>query len=1269
MSDFLEDLRKLSPKQLMLLAYDQHERLQAAVLREPIAIIGIGCRLPGASGPDEFWRLLERGGDAIRDVPTDRWDAGALFDPDPDAPGLMATRAGGFLDDIAGFDAAFFGISPREARSMDPQQRLLLEVAWEALENAGLPPDQLADTATGIYVGQCNGDYLLRLLRRGQAAIDGYLASGTSPSVTSGRLAYCLGLRGPAMTVDTSCSSSLVALHLACQALRAGEARLALAGGVNLICAPEAGIAMSKAHMLAPDGRSKAFDEAADGFGRGEGCGVLVLKRLSDARADGDRIAAIIRGSAINQDGRSAGLTVPNGPAQEAVIAAALADAGVAPAEIGYVEAHGTGTKLGDPIEARALSNALRAGRADAPKLLIGSVKANIGHLEAAAGVAGVIKAVLCLQHGRIPPQPQFRVGSPHIPWADMSLAVAAHGQAWPPGASRLAGVSSFGFSGTNAHVVLEQPPDPDPTSEIDPTSGSARSQAVCLPLSARSVSSLRALATRTAALLEQGANLTDVALAAGCERTHHPLRLAVVTARAGEAADALRAYATAAPHPALLTAAAAGAAGGTVFMFPSQGTGPDAAWPEPCAAPENGEDASMAFARALAALYVGGASIAWTRLAEAGVAKPRGTVRLPTYPFDRQRYWVDLPAPEPAITRQPDQQDGLFYQVRWHPLPATPAIARVRSWVLAGGPDGFATALAARLRARGERVTMLAADAPDQAGRDPDADLIYLGALSLGADSSAEACTALACATPIGWLAGLAASDRDSRQHPGAGSGRAWLVTAGAQPVPEKIGPAGRFQAPLWGVGRVFALEHPARWGGLVDLPPGAPLPAQLDALLDALDTQDAEDQIAYRNGMRHVARLERAAAPPARAPVLSPDATYLVTGGFGGLGPLIGRWLADHGARHIALLGRTPDMSSAPVRAIEAAGARIIPLAADVADPAALRRALSQLAGTAPPLRGIVHAATNVALAPITELTLQAAAAMARPKIAGLLALEQLAPALDFLVLFSSTAALTGAAGMAHYAAANAFLDATAHQERPAGRVLSVNWGSWEVMRAASAADHETLRQGGLRPLRAEIALQALGHLLAGDAPQMAVADIDWSRLKPLYERARPRPLLAAFAAPPAAAPAASPQAPPVAATLALLERLSDASAEARAELLEAFVRQEVARALAMPDAAAVPPDAGLFDLGMDSLMAVALQRALERAIGRTLPATLTFNHPTAASLARYLAALLHPAAAAPPDAMPPPATASDPASDIDALSDAEIEQLLRARLESVG
>jgi acyl transferase domain-containing protein/acyl carrier protein len=468
MSTLADRITRLSPKRLTLLALELEERLNASNggRQVPIAVIGMGCRFPGGvTNAEEYWSLLSEGRDAIREVPADRWKIDQFYDPDPDAPGMMSSRFGGFLNDIRGFDAPFFGISPREATTMDPQQRILLEVAWEALEHSGINPGSLNGSPTGVFVGICNSDYYQRLAAAALGMRDAYVATGNAGSVISGRVSYVLGLQGPSVSVDTACSSSLVAVHLACQSLRLGEARLALAGGVNVICSPETTILLSKAHMMAPDGRCKAFDGRADGFVRSEGCGIVVLKRLSDALADGDRILAVLRGSAINQDGRSSGITAPNGPSQEAVIRSALTSAGVNPADVSYVETHGTGTSLGDPIEVRALNGVFAPSRTRERALVIGSVKTNIGHLESAAGVAGLMKVILALQHRCVPPHLHLESLNSHIEWEMFPITVSRDGQAWPAGFERrLAGVSSFGFSGTNAHVIVEEAPADEET-------------------------------------------------------------------------------------------------------------------------------------------------------------------------------------------------------------------------------------------------------------------------------------------------------------------------------------------------------------------------------------------------------------------------------------------------------------------------------------------------------------------------------------------------------------------------------------------------------------------------------------------------------------------------------------------------------------------------------------------------------------------------------------------------------------------------------------
>ncbi|MER5350215.1 beta-ketoacyl synthase N-terminal-like domain-containing protein [Kitasatospora sp. NPDC002551] len=422
---------------------------------DAIAVIGMGCRFPGGvTGAEGFWEFLARGGSGITEIPSDRWDVEEFFDEEAGAPGRMYVRHGGFVDGVRGFDAGLFGIPPREAVGIDPQHRLVLEVAWEALEHAGVAPDSLRGSRTGVFVGMGSNDFQ-RLGAGDVSLIDAYSATGSSGNFGANRLSYVLGLEGPSMVVDTACSSSLVALHLAVQSLRAGECETALAGGVNVMLSPDSSVALSSGRMLSAQGLCRTFDASADGYVRGEGAGVVVLKRLSDALAAGDDVLAVVRGSAVNQDGRSNGLTAPSGRAQEDVVRRALSVAGIAAAEVGFVEAHGTGTPLGDPIEVRALGRVLGEGREPDSPVALGSVKTNIGHLEAAAGIAGFIKAVLTVQRGWIPPHLNLVEPNPHVEWADLPVSVPTVLTRWEQ-ERRVAGVSAFGFGGTNAHVVLE---------------------------------------------------------------------------------------------------------------------------------------------------------------------------------------------------------------------------------------------------------------------------------------------------------------------------------------------------------------------------------------------------------------------------------------------------------------------------------------------------------------------------------------------------------------------------------------------------------------------------------------------------------------------------------------------------------------------------------------------------------------------------------------------------------------------------------------------
>ncbi len=515
--------------------------------RTPIAIIGMGCRFPGgANTPEHFWKLLSDGVDAIGEIPPDRWLLSTFYNPDAGRPGRSYVRYGGFVKDIDKFDAEFFGISPREAARMDPQHRMLLEVAYEALEDGGQAVERLAGTKTGVFIGISTCDYGgIQLSVTERRSIDAYTNLGMGLCIAANRISYLFDLHGPSMAIDTACSSSLVAVHLACQSIWSGESEQVLTGGVNAILRPEGTIGFSKASMLSPSGRCKSFDVDADGYVRSEGAGVMMLKPLAKALADADPIYAVIRGTAVNEDGRTPGIALPSGTAQEAMLRDAYRRAGVSPTHVQYVEAHGTGTLVGDPIELIAFGNALGRERSGDDYCLVGSVKSNIGHLEAASGIAGLIKTALCLKHGKIPPNVHFKTPNPKIPFEELRLRVPTALREWPKngGGPKIAGVNSFGFGGANAHVVLEEAPAAEPA----PAPTAAEDGTLLVPLSARSPEALKAMAQMYCDFLKDerssGATLEDICYTASLRRGHHDYRLAMAVRCREELAEHLEAF------------------------------------------------------------------------------------------------------------------------------------------------------------------------------------------------------------------------------------------------------------------------------------------------------------------------------------------------------------------------------------------------------------------------------------------------------------------------------------------------------------------------------------------------------------------------------------------------------------------------------------------------------------------------------------------------------------------------------------------------------
>lgn len=571
---------------------------------EPIAIIGIACSFPGESDtPQAFWQNLKQGKDAITPVPQHHWNR--------DQYPQIANPYGGFIPNLKEFDAQFFAISPREALSLDPQQRLLLETSWEALENAAIAPQQLSQSATGVFIGICASDYWHRLLNRNPTEIDAYLTTGNTHSMASGRLSYFYGLNGPSISLDTACSSSLVAVHLACQSLRNNECNLAIVGGVNRLIAPEISINFSKARMLSAKGRCQSFDASADGFVRSEGCGVVILKRLSEAITAGDNILALISGSAVNQDGASNGLTVPNGIAQQKVIHQALANSRLEASQISYIETHGTGTYLGDPVEAEALNQVYGNNRPTNKPLLIGSVKTNIGHLEAAAGIASLIKVILALQHQQIPQNLHFHQPNPQICWDHLKVPTTL--TPWENHQNpRIAGISSFGFSGTNAHLILTEHQHPQ-------TITSQPESPHLFTLSAKTETALQQLATHYAEYLRKHPtlNIGDLCFTLSVGRSHFHHRLALITSSTSNLQQNLTLFVNRQPAESLSQA--------VIKNLKSS----DPQTPDPNLSLEE-----------IKQLYLKGTPLDWASFYRQK-NQPYRKLVLPNYPFQRQTFWL----------------------------------------------------------------------------------------------------------------------------------------------------------------------------------------------------------------------------------------------------------------------------------------------------------------------------------------------------------------------------------------------------------------------------------------------------------------------------------------------------------------------------------------------------------------------------------------------------------------------------------------------------
>jgi acyl transferase domain-containing protein len=1083
------------------LALIQHLEKQLAQSRRaadnPIAVVGMGCRFPGgANSPEAYWKLLAAGIDAVRPIPRERWDVDALYDSDQDAPGKIYTTAGGFLEDLSGFDAAFFELSPREARSLDPQQRLLLEVTWEALEHAAISPASLRQTPTGVFVGIGQNDYARLQFNAGDLSrISRFDGTGNGFCFAPGRLSHFLGLRGPSMAVDTACSSSLVAVHLACQSLQSHECDMAVAAGVQLILSPEVTTFLCRAGALAPDGRCKTFDASANGFGRGEGGGAIVLKRLADAEADGDAIWAVIRGSATNHDGPSSGLTVPSPKAQALLLQAALRASGLVPEDIGLIEAHGTGTPMGDPIEVQALASVF--GKRLNP-MWLGSAKTNHGHLEAAAGIAGLIKTVLCLHHGQVPPHLHFQELNPAIPPESFHFQIARTLEPWHSETVRRAGVSSFGFGGTNAHVVLEAAPPQKPGH----SSAETRTPGLLL-LSAKTQTALQSLAGRLADHWQQNPALSvlSVCQTAAWGRSHFKHRLALIVTSTTDACQKLRE-----------------AQGG---LIPSP-LPADATFPSPKQLSQR--------------------ATAYLRGEEPDLPSwfPRygPPVPLPTYPFERERFWVD-PAParpvdshahSPALSASDPRKSLALCETRWEPVSISPqphAVPAVKEWLIVGNPNGVGQSIAAALTVRGQTCRFLDASAlllpsvppPADSGTAPDCTELKAQLVTILSGSkhsfggiihcwNTDQATLDQAHSEPSYLAGtLTALALFQTLHSlaGASKARVWLITQQTFAVlaHEKSEPDNSLVA---GLGRSLSLEWPELWGGLHDLAK-APSPKEIENLVGELLNPHL-DQAAWRDSNFWIPRLRPATPLPSTSRVhFSQASAVWITGGWGSLGRRVAARLAKRGLSLLILTGRSEPSQQTQRWAdqLAASGVQVWLRRSDVADPASIKSVLSEIQASPFHLSGIVHTAGVGGFAPADSLTPTAVAEVVRGKCVGAWNLHKatLGLPLDLMVFFSSIASVWGGKGQAHYSAANHFLDTLAQHRSAQGlRSLSLNWGPWLDGGMAGPEGLQKLESLGVRGIEPELALDTLEALWSGKiSSQIVAANVDWPIFSELF------------------------------------------------------------------------------------------------------------------------------------------------------------------------
>jgi 3-oxoacyl-(acyl-carrier-protein) synthase len=1098
----------------LIIANKQVEALQNQIY-EPIAIIGMACRFPGgANSPELFWKNLVGGIDSISEVPRERWSIDDYYSPDKGTHGKMYVREFGFIDEIDQFDADFFNISPKEAILQDPQHRLLLEVAWEAIESACIPQKKLRGSQTGVFVGLMIDDYLKMLTRSGgDDSNKFYTALGNVLSTAAGRISFTLGLEGPCIAIDTACSSSLVTTHLGCQSLRVHECDLALVGGVNLIIDPETIVSLCDGQMLSPNGRCKTFDAGANGYGRGEGCGMLLLKRLSDAKRDSDQIFAIIRGSAINQDGASGNLTVPNGVSQKKLIQKALEFSKVLPGDVDYFEAHGTGTPLGDPIEINAISNVMSGKRIADHPLLIGTVKTNIGHLEAAAGVASLIKVILSLQHQMIPRHLHLEKLNPNIDLSSIPALIPQENIEWKKSSrKRIAEISAFSINGINAHVVMEEAPEKEVVNvEVRPL--------YILTLSAKTEPALSALVDKYVDFLDlTTANLGDICYSANTGRNHERYRIAAIAKDFSELKTKL------------------------VNKDYAKGEAKEV------------KSYALTDINELAKAYVNGAEIDWVKF---DAPYHRQKVILPSYPFQRKRYWAKALDQEIKINKL----DQWFYRIKWREAQEGKNSEAEQNFLVFASDEIFKNLFSKIKSQRGDSSSKISKDVTD---------VVYCSDFEKGCDG----------------LLVLVQRIVQSGLQP-----KLWVLAKNAQVVTGNEKELDISKSPLFGLSKVIALEYPELHCVRIDydhsLTP--------EKLMNELHSTGKEDEIAIRESKRYVPRIEKYEPLHNKALSISKEGSYLITGGLGGLGLACAEWLIEKGAKNLILSGRSKPKEEVQkkIDAYQKQGINITVALGDISKKADVDSLFTTM------LKGIIHAAGIADSELIINQSIEKFNQVLAPKVTGT---ENISDAikfhqlhLDFFVLFSSVSGVLGSQGTSSYTAANYYLDQYAKREGlPA---ISIAWGPWASVGMAAGEEERELRLG-YKLITPSDGIRAMEMALSDDETSPIIMPVNWEKyfanlpfIGNIYSNFQRK--------------AASDD------LGVALDRAkpSDRSVIAREHILKAF--RDV---LGLEKDAPFDETRGFYDAGMDSLMAVEFRNRLQASVGDrcVLTSTLTFDYP---------------------------------------------------------